>query len=44
MTYYTVRADDFDSQLMANGQAKVKSKIAEYEAKGNEISTKEKIH
>ncbi|MDK2798539.1 MAG: polymerase subunit alpha, Gram-positive type [Clostridiales bacterium] len=41
-TYFTVRADDFDAQLMTNGVEKVKSKIKELEAKGNEISTKEK--
>ncbi len=41
-TYYTVRADDFDAEMMAQGQDKVRNKIREYEMKGNNISTKEK--
>ena len=41
-TYFTVRADDFDAEMMAHGQDKVKSKIKEFEMKGNGISTKEK--
>ena len=42
ITYFTVRADDFDAELMANGVEKVKNKIKEIERKGNEASTKEK--
>lgn len=41
-TYFTVRADDFDAEMMALGQDKVKNKIREYEMKGNNITTKEK--
>ncbi|HEY5585570.1 MAG TPA: PolC-type DNA polymerase III [Ruminiclostridium sp.] len=41
-TYFTVRADDFDAEMMAQGQDKVRNKIREYEMKGNTISTKEK--
>ncbi len=41
-TYFTVRADDFDAEMMAQGQEKVKNKIREYEMKGNNITTKEK--
>lgn len=41
-TYFTVRADDFDAEMMAQGRDKVKNKIREYEMKGNNISTKEK--
>jgi DNA polymerase-3 subunit alpha (Gram-positive type) len=42
IAYFTVRADDFDAELMTHGADKVKNKIKELEAKGNEISTKEK--
>jgi DNA polymerase III subunit alpha, Gram-positive type len=41
-TYFTVRADDFDAEMMALGQDKAKNKIKEYEMKGNNITTKEK--
>lgn len=41
-TYFTVRADDFDAEMMANGQDKVRNKIKEFEMKGNNITTKEK--
>jgi len=41
-TYFTVRADDFDAEMMALGQDKAKNKIREYEMKGNNITTKEK--
>lgn len=42
VTYFTVRADDFDATLMAQGQDKVKRSIREYEQKGNEATQKEK--
>ncbi len=41
-TYFTVRADDFDAEMMACGQDKVKNKIKEFEKKGNTITQKEK--
>ncbi|HHW32084.1 MAG TPA: PolC-type DNA polymerase III [Clostridiaceae bacterium] len=41
-TYFTVRADDFDAELMAYGQDKVKNAINELEKKGNEMTQKEK--
>lgn len=41
-TYFTVRADDFDAKIMANGQNKVKVNIKELEQKGNNMSAKEK--
>jgi len=41
-TYFTVRADDFDAEMMTVGQDRVKNKIKEYEMKGNNITTKEK--
>ena len=41
-TYFTVRADDFDYELMCQGQSKVKRLIQEYYNKGNTITTKEK--
>ena len=41
-TYFTVRADDFDAEMMTHGQDKVRNKIKEYEMKGNNITTKEK--
>jgi DNA polymerase-3 subunit alpha (Gram-positive type) len=41
--YFTVRADDFDAQLMTNGAGKVKNAIKEMEQRGvNNLSTKEK--
>ncbi len=42
IAYFTVRADDFDAQIMTHGVDKVRNKIKELESKGNEISTKEK--
>ncbi|MBE5812418.1 MAG: PolC-type DNA polymerase III [Clostridiales bacterium] len=41
-TYFTVRADDFDSNIMTKGKEVVERYIKEYEAKGNEATTKEK--
>ncbi|MDR0978606.1 MAG: PolC-type DNA polymerase III [Lachnospiraceae bacterium] len=41
-TYFTVRADDFDSDLMIYGKEKVKQKIKELEMQGNALSTKDK--
>jgi len=40
--YFTVRADDFDAELMTHGVERVRSKIKELEAKGNDISAKER--
>lgn len=42
VTYFTVRADDFDAQLMTNGKDKVKNKIKEMEQRGNTLTQKEK--
>ncbi|MGE4282191.1 MAG: PolC-type DNA polymerase III [Clostridia bacterium] len=42
IAYYTVRADDFDAEIMTHGVDRVRNKIKELESKGNEISTKEK--
>ncbi|HHV98132.1 MAG TPA: PolC-type DNA polymerase III [Clostridiaceae bacterium] len=41
-TYFTVRADDFDAELMTKGQDKVRNKIKELEQLGNNLSQKEK--
>ena len=41
-TYFTIRADDFDSEIMIYGKEKVKSKMREIESLGNSASTKEK--
>lgn len=41
-TYFSVRADDFDVDLMANGKETVEKAIKEYEAKGNNATAKEK--
>ena len=41
-TYFTVRADDFDSDIMIHGKEKVKNKMKELEMQGNAISTKDK--
>ena len=41
-TYFTVRADDFDSDIMIHGKELVKKKMQELEMQGNAISTKDK--
>ncbi len=41
-TYFTVRADDFDAEIMSHGQDRVKNKIIEFEMKGNNVTAKEK--
>ncbi|ABO50483.1 DNA polymerase III catalytic subunit, PolC type [Desulforamulus reducens MI-1] len=40
--YFTVRADDFDAELMVSGPNKIKQVIEEIEEKGNAASQKEK--
>ncbi|MGE5475011.1 MAG: PolC-type DNA polymerase III [Ignavibacteriales bacterium] len=40
--YFTVRADDFDAELMTHGADKVKEFIKELESKGNNMTAKEK--
>jgi len=42
VAYFTVRADEFDANLMTHGQERVRSKIRELERKGNELTQKEK--
>jgi DNA polymerase-3 subunit alpha (Gram-positive type) len=42
VTYFTVRADEFDADLMTHGQDRILSKIRELEQKGNTMSQKEK--
>ncbi len=42
VAYFTVRADDFDAELMTNGPEKVKHHIKELEGKGNNLTAKEK--
>ncbi len=42
MTYFTVRADEFDASLMAQGRSKVLQTMAEFEARGKDISAKDK--
>lgn len=41
-TYFTVRADEFDADLICQGTQAVLNKIEEIEAKGNQAQTKEK--
>jgi len=41
-TYFTVRADEFDAELMTYGRDRVINKIRELEKKGNNMSQKEK--
>lgn len=41
-TYFTVRADDFDAELILQGPKKIKEAIAEIEKKEKESSAKEK--
>ena len=40
--YYTVRADEFDSDVMIHGKEKVKNKMKEIELLGNAATVKEK--
>ena len=40
--YFTVRADDFDANIMIKGKEIVKNKIKEYEMQGNNLSVKDK--
>ena len=42
VTYFTVRADEFDADIISKGQDRVRSAIAELEKKGNEATQKEK--
>ena len=42
VTYFTVRADEFDANLMSHGRERVRNKIEELEKLGNNISQKEK--
>lgn len=41
-TYFTIRTDDFDADLITKGKNTIKNKIKELEGKGKEITTKEK--
>jgi DNA polymerase III subunit alpha, Gram-positive type len=41
-TYFTVRADDFDGDLIVKGEAVILSKIKELEALGNNVTQKDK--
>ena len=41
-SYYSIRADDFDSEMMIRGKEKVKEKIKELSKLGNGMSVKEK--
>lgn len=41
-TYFTVRADDFDIDLVLGGKEAIREKIRELESKGNEATAKEK--
>ncbi|MGL4991101.1 MAG: PolC-type DNA polymerase III [Sarcina sp.] len=41
-TYFTVRADDFDADLICKGEAVIEAKMKELNSLGNSISQKEK--
>ncbi|MCI1857925.1 MAG: PolC-type DNA polymerase III [Sporolactobacillus sp.] len=41
-TYFSVRADDFDVDVMKQGTPRIKEKMEEIERKGNDAATKEK--
>lgn len=41
-SYFSVRATDFDADLIVKGEATLRSKLQEFEQKGNSITTKEK--
>ncbi len=42
VTYFTVRADEFDAEIICKGKETVKSRIQELEGKGNDATQKEK--
>lgn len=42
VTYFTVRADEFDAELMIHGKEKVSHRINELEKMGNSISAKDR--
>ena len=41
-TYFTVRADEFDADIVVQGSQFIRQKIEEIESRGNDASTKEK--
>ena len=41
-SYFSVRGTDFDADLVVQGELALRNKLAEFEAKGNNITTKEK--
>ncbi|MBC8014666.1 MAG: PolC-type DNA polymerase III [Sporomusaceae bacterium] len=41
-SYFSIRGTDFDADLVLQGETALRSKLAEYEAKGNTITAKEK--
>lgn len=42
VTYFTVRADEFDAALMTHGKERIRNRIAELEKQGNAITAKDK--
>ena len=42
VTYFTVRADEFDATLMTHGKERIRNKIVELEKLGNTITAKDK--
>ena len=40
--YFTIRADEFDSDIMCHGEEKVKNKMKEIDLQGNSATTKDK--
>lgn len=42
VTYFTVRADEFDAELITHGRDRIRNRIAELEKLGNNCSQKEK--
>lgn len=41
-SYFTVRADEFDAELITKGENVLRNKLAEFEQKGNGLTAKEK--
>ena len=41
-SYFSIRGTDFDADLVVQGEHALRNKLAEYEAKGNNITAKEK--
>ena len=40
--FFSIRADEFDSEIMINGEERVKNKMKEIDSQGNNVTVKDK--